>query len=95
MNQNMDELISYACVALTLAGRFSKVLLAPEACEGRLSDDVAKSSIDGIIKDKYVTSAQFFSPAFRVFHIYKKQGGFCLLYFLIAIITLTFVKLEG
>ena len=63
MNQNMDELISYACVALTLAGRFSKVLLAPEACEGRLSDDVAKWSIDGIIRDKYVTSAQFFFPS--------------------------------
>lgn len=52
MNPNVDEMISYANLAWTLAGRFSKVLLAPDVIQGLTAEDFAKKCTDGILEHK-------------------------------------------
>ena len=52
MNPNVDEMISYACLAWTLAGQFSKVLMAPDVNSGRPMEDFAKRCADGFLKHK-------------------------------------------
>lgn len=34
INNNIDEMISYACIAWTFAGRFKKVVLTPDFIDG-------------------------------------------------------------
>ncbi|XP_067951435.1 putative acyl-CoA synthetase YngI [Watersipora subatra] len=83
MNPNIDELQSYSCVALTLAGKVSKCVFIPDIDLSMSPDEVAMIYIQGVVKEgveylavtgavsniikSYVSKSKIDFPAMKLF----------------------------
>ena len=52
MNVNIDEMISYATIAWTLAGRFKKVILTPDFVDDVGENCLGKKLTEAMIKNR-------------------------------------------